>query len=261
MSDIIHKIFEISDIFRYLLEFLNFDDKIRFSKLINKNLLKNIDIFDKKYNKKDLSEYFHICGECIDNLSNDMYFTLSYKYNNDIIFTSFEIKENIEFIYSNCYYIAVRAFLEILDNENIVLNIEKFECIFQLELNENIYNLIYDKMQYIYENAIKNNLLDVFCEKCGDFGHCSLSENCALYNEFYRKKELNYYVKEVIDDIINDVFKINIRNKIIKNKKKHLCKSCNLKFFNKNCQNKLCKDCCYCDVHIPNLPIGLILLR
>ena len=82
MSDIIHKILDIEDIFRYFSEYLNFDDKISFSKLINKNLIKNIDIFNKKYNRKDLSEYFYICGDCFDNLSNDMYHTLICNYKN-----------------------------------------------------------------------------------------------------------------------------------------------------------------------------------
>ena len=269
MSDIIHKIFYIDDIFRYFTEFLNFDDKIIFSKLINKNLVKNIDIFDKKYCNKDLSEYFYICGDCFDNLSNDMYHTLTYNYknfllynseenndseeeyidNNDIIIRSSIIKDEIEFIYSNCYYIAVKAFLEILDSKNIILNIENYECIFHLELGEDIYELIYDKMQNIYENAIINNLLEIFCEKCGNFGHCSLSDNCVLYNKNYKKKEVKYCVKEVIDDIISDVVSIVKKKKIIKKKKKHLCKSCKLYFFNKKCENKLCGECCECSNH------------
>jgi hypothetical protein len=294
MNDIIHKIYYIDDIFRYLLEFLNFDDKIAFGKLVNKNLVKNIDIFNKKYNKKLLSEYFYICGDCFDNLSNDMYHSLIYKYNNflsynnensddtensddeytyannDIIIRSSVIKDQIEFIYSNCYYIAVRAFLEILDSKNIILNNENNKCIlldkihkidmkldydsynsciFHLELNEDTYELIYDKMQDIYENAITNNLLDIFCEKCGIFGHCSLSNKCVLYNEYYEKQEIKNCVKDIINDIIIDVIKIYKKKKIIRKKKKHLCKSCNVHFYNKNCENKLCGGCCKCNDH------------
>jgi hypothetical protein len=276
MSDIIHKILDMEDIFRYFSEYLNFDDKISFSKLINKNLIKNIDIFNKKYNKKNLSEFFYICGDCFDNLSNDMYHTLTYNYknfllynsdenddndddneeeeeyinNNDIIIRSSIIKDEIEFIYSNCYYIAVKAFLEILDSKNISLNIENYECIFHLELSEDIYELIYDKMQCIYENAIINNLLEIFCEKCGNFGHCSLSNKCVLYNKNYINKEIKYYINEIINDLVKDVISIVKKKKIIKKKKKHLCKYCKLKFFNKKCYNKLCGNCCQCINHI-----------
>jgi len=115
-------------------------------------------------------------------------------------------------------------------------------------LSNDIYELIYDKMQSIYENAIINNLLEVFCQKCGNFGHCSLSNKCVLYNETYKNKEIKYYANEIIDDIIKDVISIVKRKKIIK-KKKYLCKSCKLKFFNKKCDNKLCENCCNCKNH------------
>ena len=42
MTDIIHKIIYIDDIFKYIIDFLHFDDKIIFSKVINKNLVINI---------------------------------------------------------------------------------------------------------------------------------------------------------------------------------------------------------------------------
>jgi hypothetical protein len=243
MSDIIHKIIYIDDIFRYLLDFLNFDDKIVFSILINKNLVKNINIFNRKYMKKDLSEYFYICTECYDNISNDMYYTLTHKYNNFIT-------NEFEYIYNNCYYIAVKAFLEILDINKINLNITKFECIFHLELNSEIYDMIYDKIENIYDNAIINNLLEIFCQKCGNYGHCSLSNYCVLYNESYKNKEIKNDVKNIIDDIIKNVFITIKKEKIINNKKKNICKSCDLYLLNKKCINKYCKKCCNCSFHI-----------
>jgi hypothetical protein len=260
MTDIIHKIIYINDIFIYLLKFLNFDDKISFSKLIGKNLIKNFDIFDKKYKNKDLSEYLYICTECFDNISNDIYHTLRFKYNNflendqynlcnNIHINSYIIPEQINFIYSNCYYVSVRAFLEIIDNENIVIDNNSYECVFHYELSDNIYELIYDKIQNIYESAITNNLLEVFCEKCGSFGHCSLSNKCILYSDIYKKKELKHFTKEIINDIIYDVIKIIKKTEITKKKKKKLCKSCKIMFYNKNCLNKSCRNCCDCNNH------------
>ena len=258
MSDIIHKILDIDDIFRYFTEFLNFDDKIVMSKLINKKLVKNIDIFNKKINQKNLSELYYICGECSYNLVNDMYYTLYYKYKDflhnddryDDIYDDYDDDKNeIEFIYNNCYCIAVKAFLEIMDSQNIILNITNDECIYHLELDQNIYFTIYDKMQSIYENGINNNLLNVFCEKCANFGHCSLSNKCILYNKVYAKKEIKYNTIELIDDIINDVYNIIKRKKIMEKKNKYLCKSCKIYFYKRKCENKLCGRCCNCSKH------------
>jgi len=248
MSDIIHKILYINDIFRYFTVFLNLDDKIVISKLINKNLIKNMDIFNKKYNQKDFNDLYYICGECFYKLCNDMYYSLYFKHHNFLLYND-DDKHEIQFIYNNCYYIAVKAFLEIINSENIVLNITKDECIFHLELDENIYYLIYDKMQSIYENAIYNKLLNVFCEKCANFGHCSMSNKCVLYNEIYTKREIKYCAKEIIEDVINDVYNIIKNKKIMEKKKKYLCKSCNLYFYKRKCENKKCGNCCNCNKH------------
>jgi hypothetical protein len=243
MTDIIHKIIYIDDIFKYIIDFLNFDDKIIFSKVINKNLVKNIDIFNKKYMKKDLSEYFYICTECYNNLSDNIYHNLIHKYNNFLSDSEFE------HIYDNCYYITVKAFLEILDKNNIKLDIIDYECIFHLELNDKIYDKIYDRIENIYENAILNDLLEVFCKKCGNFGHCPLYEYCILYNKSYKEKEVRYDVKNIIDDIIKNVFNVIKKDKIMNKKKNNICKSCNLYLLNKKCTNKYCKKCCDCKFH------------
>lgn len=268
MSDIIHKIIEIYDIYRYFIKFLNFNDKIIFSKLINKNLLKNINFMDKKKNSKNLSELFCICNECFDNLTNNIYHTLTYKYNyfllndkenekyymeNTIYIKSNIIKEHIEYIYSNSYYIAIRSFLEVLDLKKIVLDIKPYECIFHLELKNEIYDLIHEHIEKKYEDGIFNNLLHIFCEKCGNFGHYSYSNKCILYNKKYINKEIKYDVKDTLNDIINNIILINKKDKILEKKKKKICKSCNLLFFNKNCNNKSCGKCCNCTQHFKKI--------
>lgn len=53
MNNIIYKISKIYDITYYLQSFLEFDDKINFSKVINKNLIKDFNILINKISKND----------------------------------------------------------------------------------------------------------------------------------------------------------------------------------------------------------------
>jgi hypothetical protein len=53
MKNIIYKISKIYDIIYYLQIFLEFDDKINFSKVINNKLIKNFNILINKISKND----------------------------------------------------------------------------------------------------------------------------------------------------------------------------------------------------------------
>ena len=77
-----NKIYDNSDIFYYILNFLNFSDKLSLSKSININLIKNYNLIDNKFNKKTLLDINCICDNCYCELTSEQSMSLSSKYDN-----------------------------------------------------------------------------------------------------------------------------------------------------------------------------------
>ena len=283
------KIYDNRDILYYFSEYLTLDEKLILQNIFNEiNLIKNYNFYYKRNRKKTLFSINCICDNCFIELSSDQSSHLSSLYKNFLydsdsdsessysestsesdsiihespyyftinpyqnIYDSCRIRDENEFILSNYYYIATRAFIEVLDKNNIKMDIFNIDCLFELDLDRNIFDQIYDKIDEIYIDGIEDKTLDLFCKKCGIFGHSHQSKNCILFNKSYEK----YIVKREVDTLMNDLIK-NVIEKDKEEKRqeerlKKLCCSCKHNFFSTKCEKKMCKNCCKCNAHKKN---------
>jgi hypothetical protein len=269
-----NKIYDNSDIFYYILNFLNFSDKLSLSKSININLIKNYNLIDNKFNKKTLLDINCICDNCYCELTSEQSMSLSSKYDNFLyynlsdsendssddseesyefnyyesnysnIYKCAQMQEETEFICMTYYSIAVRAFLEIMDSKNISINLDEIECIFELDFDQTIYDLIYNKIDEIYYDGIENYNLDLLCKKCGLFGHCDETKECSLFNKSYESYIIKKITHKITTDLVNKIIQKDIDEKKEIERQKKLCKNCNKQFFSTVCIYKLCKSCC-----------------
>jgi hypothetical protein len=322
------KIYEFDDIFYYIQQFLSFEDKLKYGLIINNPslLIKNKYVLSKKYEKKKLSEIFNICNYCYCELASDQQMIISDKYknflyyhengnyddtdsengkmdfidyysdyNNNSLQTSMikghYLQEENEFVCSTFFDISCRAFLETLENKNIIFD-EKYikKCMFcldvhdcqlesksyrkKLEKNKEDYKILksvgftskfydefYKKINEIYVNGIVKDQLKIHCKRCGTFGHCSTSKLCIFYNKEYEDYKIEKDIFSLVTDLTNKVIDRLEKEKKDNKRKKKLCSSCKISFFSKKCKNKMCKKCCQCNDHKKNFKIEIKKLK
>jgi len=280
----LQKIYYNYDILYYFSKYLNLDEKIILQSIFtNTNLIINFNFFDNSYIKKTLFDTNTICSECLFEISSEQSLYLSslyknflyrgfnsnydsdcdydsdyeeYYYNYDKyknIYDSCKIRDENEFILSTFYPISNRALIEVLDKNNIKIDIFSIDCLFELDFENNIFTEIYDKINDIYIDGIENKTLNLFCKKCGVFGHSDENKNCILFNENYEK----YIVKKEIDilmnDLVKDIIEKDKEEKRQQEKLKKLCFCCKHNFFSNLCVKKMCKKCCNCNAHAKNI--------
>ena len=97
----------------------------------------------------------------------------------------------------------------------------KEKCIFNTLKDRNEYEEIYNRVLKIYRNSIENYDFDVYCKKCGKFGHIMYSKSCLFEDEdkligVECKKVLNGIIKGMEDREKSEMKKRrNIKNKNI----------------------------------------------
>jgi hypothetical protein len=162
------KIYDNIDILCYFSEYLTFDEKLILQNIFTDvNLIKNYNFYDKRNKKKTLFNLNCICDNCFIELSSDQSSHLSSLYENFLynnysdsetestssetdsdthessyyftinpyqnIYDSCRIRDENEFILSTYYYVATRAFIEVLDKNNIKMDIFNIDCLFELD--------------------------------------------------------------------------------------------------------------------------------
>jgi hypothetical protein len=164
---------------------------------------------------------------------------------------NFKTSQEMEFFYDTFPCIAIRAFIEIMDNNGIDIDIFNTECIFELDFDQNIFDQIYEKIDDIYRDGIANKTLDVdlICHKCGIFGHSHQSRQCLLFNENYEMYIVKANVDEVMNSLVSRIERTDLAEKRQAERLKRLCKSCNHNLFSNKCEHKMCRCCCSCDAH------------
>ncbi len=190
----LQKLFYIDDIFRYIAEYLNFNQKLVLQKIFKKCLTKNCDFFSDSYKLRNMAGLCSICSSCHGDISYDVKSILSSNYDNflygendsrsdsdsgnesdsesedyKLIFSgnrreyynNYDVEENL-FVYLSFPYVANRAFFEVLEKNEIKLECEINDilCIFELELKDEIYEEIYTTVDDIYINGIVNGCID-----------------------------------------------------------------------------------------------------
>lgn len=277
----LQKIYDNYDILYYFSKYLNLNEKIILQSIFtNTNLIINFNFFDNFYKKKTLLDIHSICSECIFEISSEQSLYLSSLYKNFLysgfindseydsdsdyeeyynnydkyknIYDSCRISDENEFILSTFYHISNRAFIEIMDKNNIIIDIKKINCLFELDFEKKIFNEIFDKINDIYIDGIENKTLNLFCKRCGVFGHSDENKNCILFNESYEKYIIKKEINILMNDLTKDIIEKDKEEKRQKEKLKKLCFCCKYNFFSNLCEKKMCKKCCNCNAHAKN---------
>jgi hypothetical protein len=267
-KNILIKLFNIDDLSRYIISFLEYEDIHSLQKNLNKNLFKCFNFFNKSFKNKSFYDLDCICNTCLINnifdcqtsirniyeknsqylYNSDLYNSNLYDNNSYIIEINEElfnnnlteelhnnlteelhnnnlIEEDQKYNYSmnqikddeyskaynnylyyssinnilnddyytldnffiqTYYSVAIRAFIEILEAENKIIDFSKIYCIFELNLSKDLNQKIKNKIIQIYINSFKNNNFHIVCNKCGIFGHSCETSKCYLFNKNFK---------------------------------------------------------------------------
>lgn len=211
----ITQIIENDSIFSEITSYLHFEDKIILSKTIKKNCLKkynfdtinfhNNNIYDifTSYNEESngvICEYMynlssHFLSEitkcCDDYCDYDRENYIMENYNN---FVYGRDRELIHLLHKTYMKVYTRKVVEYVENNNLHVPSYYDYDFFELETKENID--IYNSVMEYYKHVFENELMGIFCDKCGLFGHCSTSKKCIFYNESHQNeiKNVDYMI-------------------------------------------------------------------
>ena len=255
-----NKVLYLTDILQEVTSFLEFEDKIRFGKLINKNLCLNFNynhlnhysiysIFsniasdDDAYCEylsdflsrftSDLNEYYdNYCGYDETDFMNDYY-------NNISIFRHSELTD---LFYSTYIELYCRNILEYIENNNIKLEFWKYN-IEELEEITDSYN-IHTKIISYYQELFLLDFdgmfdLNYFCQRCGSFDHHSTSKKCIFWNENYENAIIYKNTNEIINSIVYKIMENEIQSET--SNRCIICKN-NMKKY--SCIYSACRICC-----------------
>lgn len=206
----IQKLFGINSIFLEITSYLQFEDKIILSKSIRKNCLRKFNFNNKDFiynniydvftnykgeNNDENGEYMSNLSPCFVNELNQCYdddyeynieHYMSNTYNSMITSKDRELTQLLHKTYMKVY---ARKIVEYIENNNLfILSYYDYDF-FELERKENIdiYNSVMEYYKYVFENE----LMDIFCDRCGLFGHNNTSKKCVFYNESNHDKITN----------------------------------------------------------------------
>jgi hypothetical protein len=119
-----------------------------------------------------------------------------------------KIQEDIEhFFYQTYMYIYCRKVSEIIEHNNLSMKLFNSPLDEVDEAMEKINYDIHNEIIKIYVNIFTNDEdIDLFCKKCGSFGHEYYEEECIFFNDEYKnvliKNEVNYCLNDIITNII-----------------------------------------------------------
>jgi hypothetical protein len=243
----ITNIINTDDMFLEITSYLTFEDRVIFSKAIKKNCLRTYDFNSKKFQNRTIHDIFnlyneenddefceHICELC-SQFTCDMsdYYDEYYGYDeedfmndeyNNIPFERYrELSELFHTTYTTVYS---RKIIEYIENNNLSISYYDYDF-FQLEdeLNIDTYDLIIEYYKYVFDNED----IDVFCNRCGLFGHHNASKECIFYNIKNENKMIKQGVKETINSITNKIIDNHYKEQKRLQREPLLCVSCKIK--------------------------------
>lgn len=185
-------IFNIKDISNIISSYLSFNDKVKLYKNTNINLFKYYNFYGDDNDKEVISWLFLQ----MDSYEYNMFFSevccFSFHYAFDeILDEKYEETDKIEYLtklFENTYYpIYVRHMIEYIEDNYDKLNIQydyEFDIVNymgDIEIDEYIFENI---LNYYKSEMIKRDFNEeIFCNKCGKFGHLDNDKTCIFYKE------------------------------------------------------------------------------
>ena len=262
-------IINTDDMFFKIASYLTFENRVTCSKVFNKNCLRTYDFNSKEFENNTIHDIFNFCTEENDDdfceylcglcsqFSSDMsnYYDAYYgydqedfmndEYNNIRYERCRELSELFHRTYTTIY---ARKIIEHIENHNLSISYYDYDF-FKLEdeLSIDTYDLIIDYYKYAFENED----IDLFCNRCGLFGHHNASKECIFYNIKNEHKMIKQGVKETITSIVDKIIDNHYTEQKQLQRLPLLCSSCKINNKKSKCCNNCCGKCCNgCKIHI-----------
>jgi len=267
------KIFDTYDMLYEIVQFLDFKDKIMLSKATNKTCLLKYNFMNKKFNRKNIADLFnfynfidenedaefcdYLCDLCSDfTHSLDKYYDEYYNDDDDeyichdLVWIMTKHDDLSELFYSSFPSICARYLSEYIENDNLPSSYYDMNifCLEDILKNKNIsmIDIVTNKCKEAFE--LKH--INLFCKKCGDFGHYESSKKCIFYNIDSANNVITNEVCKVMNNLIRNVTeRYEIYEKNMK-RQPLLCLKCKTNNKKTSCENNSCGCCCDgCKVH------------
>jgi hypothetical protein len=255
------KLFENEDMKNEITTYLNFDEIVNLSKSINKNCFKKYNFFSDDFKLKNISEIFNFLKNEDELPDEEMEDDVYIEYLNDLIFNftseiqeyyydlydlyddfdydsdnpykdsnnaclEMSIQRDIEhFFYQTYMEIYCRKVAEMIEYNNLSMKLFNSPLNEVDEAMEKINYDIHNEIIKIYVDIFTNDEdIDLFCKKCGSFGHEYYDEKCIFFNDEYTNALIKNEVKYCLNDIITKIIVLDEEEKkrIEKENKKKL---------------------------------------
>jgi hypothetical protein len=244
-----------------IIKYLDFNSKIILGKVLNKSFTNYYDFSQKNYKNQYLYNLFHeqdywygdnddIVKEITNNFRNNYVEYESGGSSDGEYDDDSEVYSDInDLLQRTVNVIYTRKIIELIENNNDILKkiYNKEDNIWDIynEFDENLQKEIDNDIINYYKKIFDNKTnLDLFCYRCGEFGHYDSSKLCLFYNEKFEKYNIKQEVRDILNCLnfnVNEKIKEELKNKI---KKESTCKKCNIYLFSSKCSYKLCGNCC-----------------
>lgn len=265
------KIFDTYDMLYEIVQFLDFKDKIMLSKATNETCLLKYNFMNKNFNRKNIDDLFSfynfideneesefcdylcdLCSEFTYSLDKcyDEYYNIDEEYTHNSLYCMTKHDDLSELFHSSFTSICARYLSEYIENNNLPSSYYDMNifCLEDRLQNENI--SIIDVVTNKCKKAFETRHIDLFCKKCGDFGHHNTSKKCMFYNIDSANNIISIEVCKVMNNLITNVIKrYEIYDKNMK-RQPFLCIKCKNNNKKTGCENNSCGCCCNgCKVH------------
>lgn len=260
----LNNLFDNNDMFLEITSYLNFEDKIVLSKTIGKNCLHKYNFNDRNFRYQNIDDVFsfyneenddeisdYICELTSDFASElDKYYDEYYGYNaedymddcyNNLIYEKY--RELTELFGDSYLTVYARKIAEYIEDKNLPVSYYKYDLV---KLEEKLGIDINAEIIEYYKYVFVNEDIDVFCERCGLFGHYNGYKGCLFYNEKNENKIISRDATNAVKFIIDKI----IDNDCAEKRKPLLCYLCKSNNKNGKCSNNSCGKCCGgCKIH------------
>jgi hypothetical protein len=265
------KLFEIDDMRYEIVSYLSFEDKVILGKIVKKCFTKynfnskqfqckTLDSINKLCKPEDDDEfcdymtelcsnftseldtaYTNYCGYDDEDISNDYYNNISYQCYRDLQ----------EMFYDSYMVVYLRKVIEHIENNNLCISYENNDL---FELDELVELNIHETVLEYYKNVLEHGNIDIFCNRCGLFGHESSCKKCILYNNTNANMVIKQTVKTRTTHIIDNIIENHYTEEKRIAREQLLCYLCKKNNKKTKCENSCCKYCCSgCKIHKTNI--------
>lgn len=277
-----NNIFYKRDILTEIGKFLTFEDKVKLGNLFDTRLTKYYDFGVKNFTHKYIADIFdesrtddfcdfitewlscylftiekyyviylyrdELSSDESDNDSIDSDDSLDSddlyrRIDNNFDLNPFIVTRTTEFILSTIFHIYPRKIIEIIEDNGLDIKYDSNVKLYNLAelLPVDLDMVIIDYYKSILLSDVD---IDVFCKRCGIFGHEDTCKSCLFYTEKYYWKESRKKIYNIINEINNKAIERFDQEKREEKRIKTLCKKCNQNIFSPHCIGSNCKNCC-----------------